>query len=144
MVRVEDIAYVVDENLLSLGNGMVAVRRDTARFSRPPVEELLPRGIDDVDWIPIVGDRGWVMITNDRHLRTRPAEAALAITHRLKVVHLHGRIGSSPAWDQLMRVSTRWPDIEAQQMQRGPWWLSLRVGPPKLLPFDPGAVEPRR
>jgi hypothetical protein len=48
MVQLEDVVYVVyvvDENLLSLGNGMVAVRRDTARFSRAPVDELLPRGI---------------------------------------------------------------------------------------------------
>jgi hypothetical protein len=144
MVQVEDVVYVVDENLLSLGNGMVAVRRDTARFSRPPIEELLPRGIDDVDWIPIVGDRGWVMITNDRHLRTRPTEATLAIAHKLKVVHLHGKIGNSPAWDQLIRVATRWTDIAARQAKDGPWWLSLRTGPPKLMQFAPGAVEPRR
>ena len=52
-----------------------------------------PRGIADTDWIPTVGDRGWVMITHDRRLRTRPAEAELAIAHRLKVVHLHGKVG---------------------------------------------------
>lgn len=141
MVLLEDVVYVVDENLLSLGNGMVAVRRDTARFSRPPVEELLPRGTADGDWIPIVGDRGWVMITNDRRLRTRPHEAHLAIAHKLKVVHLHGKIANSPAWDQLIRVATRWTDITDQQTKEGPWWLSLRTGPPKLMNFAPGEVE---
>jgi hypothetical protein len=141
MVLIEDIVYVVDENLLSLGNGMVAVRRDTARFSRYPVEELLPRGIADSDWIPVVGDLGWVMITNDRRLRTRPDEARLAIANKLKVVHLHGKIANSPAWDQLIRVATRWTDIADQQPKPGPWWLSLRTGPPKLMHFDPGAVE---
>lgn len=141
MVLLQDVRYIVDENLLSLGNGMVAVRRDTARFSRHPVEELLPRGISDVDWIPIVGDRGWVMITNDRRLRTRPDEARLAMAHQLKVVHLHGKVGNSPAWEQLVRVATRWPDITAQQPKDGPWWLSMRAGPPKLMQFDPGAVE---
>ena len=110
-VSITDVTYIVDENLLSLGNAMVAVRHDTARFSRPPVEELLPRGIADTEWIPIVGDRGWVMITNDRRLRTRPAEAELAIAHRLKVVHLHGKVGSQPAWDQLVRVATRWLSV---------------------------------
>ncbi|MDZ7882210.1 MAG: hypothetical protein U5N53_04540 [Mycobacterium sp.] len=141
MIAIGDVKYVVDENLLSLGNAMVAVRRDTARFSRAPVEELLPRGILDTDWIPIVGDRGWVMITNDRRLRTRPVEAQLAITHRLKVVHLHGKIGNQPAWDQLIRVATRWSDISDQQPKEGPWWLSLRTGPPQLIGFDPGTVE---
>jgi PIN like domain len=127
--------------LLSLGNAMVAVRHDTARFSRPPVEELLPRGIADTEWIPIVGDRGWVMITNDRRLRTRPAEAELAIAHRLKVVHLHGKVGSQPAWDQLVRVATRWSNIADQHDQPGPWWLSLRTGPPVLMEFAPGIAE---
>ncbi len=141
MITIEDVKYVVDENLLSLGNGMVAVRRDTARFSRAPVEELLPRGILDTDWIPIVGDRGWVMITNDRRLRTRPVEAQLAIAHRLKVVHLHGKIGNQPAWDQLIRLATRWSDVADQQPKEGPWWLSLRMGPPQLIGFDPGTVE---
>ena len=42
LVDITDVKYIVDENLLSLGNGMVAVRHDTARFSRPPVEDLLP------------------------------------------------------------------------------------------------------
>jgi hypothetical protein len=44
MVQVDDVKFVVDENLLRMGAGLVAARRDTARFSRPPVEELLPRG----------------------------------------------------------------------------------------------------
>lgn len=79
MLRVDDVVYVVDENLLRVGAGLVAVRKDTARFSREPVDELLPQGILDTEWIPIVGERGWVVITNDRRLRTRPAEAAMAI-----------------------------------------------------------------
>ena len=59
MLRVDDVRYVVDENLLRLGAGLVAVRRDTARFSRPPVDDLLPQGILETEWIPIVGDHGW-------------------------------------------------------------------------------------
>ncbi|MCW2686354.1 MAG: hypothetical protein JWR37_1244 [Mycobacterium sp.] len=43
-MELEDVVYLVDENLLRLGNGIVAVRRDTARFSRSPVDELLRRG----------------------------------------------------------------------------------------------------
>lgn len=135
------MAFVVDENLLRLGNGMVAVRRDTAPFSRPPVHELLYPGILDPDWIPVVGDRGWIVITNDKRIRTRPAEASLAITHKLKVVHLHGAIGNRPAWEQLVRLATRWEAIERQAVQDGPWWLSVRRDRAIVLPFDPGAPE---
>src|SRR6185503_4003603 len=70
------------------------------------------------------------MITNDRRLRTRPAEAELAIAHRLRVVHLHGEVGSQPPWNQLVRVATRWSNIADQQAKAGPWWLSLRTRPP--------------
>jgi hypothetical protein len=143
MVALGDVKYVVDENLLSLGNGMVAVRRDTARFSRAPLDQLLPRGITDPEWIPIVGDRGWVIITNDKRLRTRPTEAELAIAHKLKVVHLRGSIGSRPAWDQLVRVATRWTSIHSQVESRpeGPWWLSVQSSKVTVMKFAPGAPE---
>ena len=139
----DDVVYVVDENLLRLGNGIVALRRDTARFSRPPVHELLYAGIHDPDWIPIVGDRGWVVITSDKRLRTRPAEAPLAVTHKLKVVHLHGDLGARPAWEQLVRLAARWEAVENQNANApdGPWWLSLRRDRAIVLPYDPGAPE---
>jgi hypothetical protein len=97
MTALGDVRYVIDENLLRVGRGVVAVRRVTARFSQPPVDELLPTGILGPDWIPIVGDRAWVVITSDRGLRTRPAEANLAITHKLKVAHLY-KVGELSAW----------------------------------------------
>jgi hypothetical protein len=143
MVGLEGVKYVVDENLLSLGNGMVALRRDTARFSRPPVEELLPRGIVDPEWIPIVGARGWVIITNDKRLRTRSTEAELAITYKLKVIHLHGDIGNKPAWAQMVRLATRWASIEnhVERLPNGPWWFSVRRNNVTVIQFAPGAAE---
>lgn len=137
----QEVVYVVDENLLRLGSGLVAVRRDTARFSRPPVADLLYVGILDPDWIPVVGDRGWVVITNDQRLRTRPREAELAIIHKLKVVHLHGRVGTRPAWEQLVRLITRWEAIEEQTGVEGPWWLSARRDRVVIMSFDPGNPE---
>ena len=140
-MELEDVVYVVDENLARLGNGIVAVRRDTARFSRAPVDELLPEGIADTEWIPIVGDHGWVVIMSDRRLRTRPREAELAIAHKLKVIHLHGDIGTRPAWDQLVRLTTRWEAVGRQSANEGPWWLSLRRDRAVVLPYEPGAPE---
>lgn len=135
------VVYVVDENLLRLGNGFVALRRDAACFSRPPVHELLPTGVLDPDWIPVVGDRGWVVITSDKRLRTRPVEASLALTHKLMVVHLHGDIGTRPAWEQVRRLTSRWDAVERQTAVAGPWWLSLRRDRAVVLPFEPGATE---
>lgn len=143
MLELDDVAYVVDENLLRLGNGLIAVRRDTARFSRPPVDELLPQGITDPEWIPIVGGRGWVVITTDRRLRTKPQEAELAITHKLKVIHLQGDVGKRSAWEQLVRVAVRWSSVEEQvaKAPEGPWWLSLRRDGARVMSFTPGVTE---
>ena len=143
MVALAEVVFVVDENLLRLGKGVVAIRSDTARFSESPVDELLPQGIDDPDWIPVVGDRGWVVITNDRRIRTRPHEAQLAIDHKLKVVHLHGKIGNAAAWDQLIRITTRWEAVERQVKQEpeGPWWLSLQASTARVKRFEPGKAE---
>ncbi|CAN5682915.1 hypothetical protein BH10ACT9_BH10ACT9_18200 [soil metagenome] len=136
----DQVSFVVDENLLRLGNGLVAVRRDAARFSRSPVHELLPSGILDPEWIPVVGDRGWIVITSDKRLRTRPAEASLAVMHKLKAIHLHN-VGDRTAWDQLSRLTARWEAVERQAGVEGPWWLSLRRDRAAVMRFEPGAVE---
>lgn len=106
------------------------------------MDELLPSGILDTDWIPVIGERGWVVITSDRRLRTRPTEARLAITHRVKAVHLHG-LGERSAWEQLVRLVSRWDDIEKQveRAPEGPWWLSLRPRGVRVMRFEPGVAE---
>lgn len=142
MTQLDGVRFVIDENLLRMAKGVVRVRRDTAVFSSPPVEEVLPSGILDTEWIPVVGARGWVVITSDRRLRTRPSEAELAIAHKLKAVHLHG-LGERSSWDQLVRLASRWADIEKQVEREpdGPWWLSLRPRSSRVLRFEPGVVE---
>jgi hypothetical protein len=34
----------------------------------------IPRGTPDLEWMPIVGKNGWIVLTRDRRIRTRPAE----------------------------------------------------------------------
>jgi hypothetical protein len=79
----------------------------------------------------------------DRRIRTRPLEAQLAIDHKLKVVHLHGEIANAAAWDQLIRITTRWEAVKRQleREQEGPWWLSLRATSSVVMRFEPGRPE---
>jgi hypothetical protein len=73
-----------------------------------------------------------------------PFQAAeLAITHKLKVIHLHGDIGGKPAWEQLVRIATRWNGIQnyADKNPEGPWWLSVRRAGVVELKFAPGSAE---
>jgi hypothetical protein len=141
--QIDRLVYVVDENLLRLGKALMRLRDDVGCFGQPPLMELLPPGIGDTEWIPIVGSQGWIAITSDRRLRTRPAEARLAVAHRLKVVHLHGGVGHRSSWEQAERLLTRWRAVERHRnsFPDGPWWLSLRADSSRALTFEPGQVE---
>lgn len=105
-------------------------------------DEIGP-GMLDSEWIPIVGMRRWILITNDQRIRTRPAEASLAVEHALMVIHLHGRPGTQTAWKQAERLLSRWYAVEKLlgQHRDGPWWLSMRRGSAVELAFDPGHPE---
>jgi len=139
----QGIAFVVDENLLRLGRALTHLRRDIALVGQEPISDLLPRGILDSAWIPIVGGHGWIMITNDQRIRTRPAESILAIEYKLKVIHLHGAIGMQSAWGQATRLFTRWEGVERQLSTNpdGPWWMSIRRDRVQPMRFEPGSID---
>ncbi len=143
MQELDRLVYIVDENLLRLGRALITLRSDVGCFGQSPLTDMLPAGIGDTDWIPVVGSRGWIVITNDKRLRTRPIEAQLAIAHRLKVVHLHGSVGHRSSWEQAERLLVRWASVERQRSNapQGPWWLSIRSDTSRVLAFEPGKAE---
>jgi hypothetical protein len=61
------VRFYVDEQLAGLGLGLMALRSDIVVASHPPIADF-PR--DDPDWIPQAAAYGWVVITNDKHIRT--------------------------------------------------------------------------
>lgn len=94
-----DLAWVrfyVDEQLAGLGLGLMALRSDVVVASHPPIADF-PR--DDPDWIPEVAAHGWVVITNDKHIRTRPGEAEVALQTGLHCVHLAPPVRAAVRWD---------------------------------------------
>lgn len=126
MTELGAVRFFVDENTLALGKVMAELRDDTAVIGKPPVGHVLWRGMADVEWIPVVAARGWIAITVDHRLRTRPHEARLAHDHGLKCVNLRGA-GNLSRWSQLVRVVSHWESVEefARARPEGPWWLSL-------------------
>ena len=138
----EQIRFVVDENLLRVGRMLAGLRADIACFGSEPVADLLPVGILDSQWIPLVGQHGWVVITNDGRVRTRPAEANLAVAYELKAIHLYAS-GDLTAWDQAVRLLSKWDRIarDVAAVPAGPWWLSVRTDVVRVQAFAPGAIE---
>ena len=115
------VRFYVDENLAALGLGLMRLRPDLVVASHPPIGSVLPR--DDLDWIPAVAARGWVAITNDRHIRTRPLEARAAIGAGLRWVHLAPREPNATRWHFARLLLRHWDAVEALCSRSGPVWL---------------------
>lgn len=130
------VRFFVDEQLAGLGLGLMVLRSDLVVASHPPIADL-PR--DDPDWIPEVAARGWVVITNDKHIRTRPGEAEIALQTGLRCVHLAPPVRAAARWDFARLLLRHWDAVEALRAHAGPVWLQLdRRATPWERPYQPG------
>ena len=73
--------FFTDENALGLGKLLDRSGRDDIRY--PGHEHLpqVPLGSTDLEWMPIIGARGFIVLTRDKRIRTRPAELSAYIEH---------------------------------------------------------------
>ncbi|MCA1709422.1 MAG: hypothetical protein LC808_41540 [Actinobacteria bacterium] len=124
MTSLDDARFFVDEDLSGFGIALMRLRRDVIVGRRAPAVEVVPK--DDPDWIPVVAARGWVVITNDRHIRTRPGEADQARDAGLLCVCLRPTVKDASPWDFMMVLARHWPRVDELAGRKGPVWLELR------------------
>jgi hypothetical protein len=43
-----------------------------------------PLGAPDAEWLPVVGRRGWIVLTKDRHIRRRELEISALVHARVR------------------------------------------------------------
>jgi len=104
--------------------------RDHARsdvlYPGHPLLPEVPRGSDDLDWMPLVGQMGWIALTRDRRIRTRPAELVVYREYGLRSVWIGGKHDHSPAElaAMFMRHETRLLR-QATKLGAGPWALTM-------------------
>ncbi|KJQ54379.1 hypothetical protein RS85_01981 [Microbacterium sp. SA39] len=78
--------YFADENALGLAKLLRrAGREDVLHPGRPALPEV-PLGTPDLEWMPIAGAAGFIVVTRDRRIRTRPAELAAYREHGIRSV----------------------------------------------------------
>lgn len=140
MPDLHKVRYFVDEDLAGVGLGVMRLRNDVVVGGHEPVRELVPR--KDEDWIPVVAARGWVAITNDRHIRTRPHEATAAVVHKLSCVHLKPSGRDAVRWDFVRLLAAHWEAVEAMTTRDGPAWLAVSRNGTRHMEYQPG--EPPR
>lgn len=81
--------------------GLCEVQYLRRMFERPKISAGLP----DVDWLPIVAEQGWLIITNDVQLLVNRDEREAIIENQAGLVIL--RPGTSPVHEELMFLLRR-------------------------------------
>lgn len=129
--------WFVDENLLKIGRALAQVRVDVV-FPGSPRLPQVPRATPDEDWLPIVGQAGWVVITRDRRIRSRPVERLRFEQHGVRAFCITGTQEMSD-WQKLSLLIRQWQAMESQYaaLGLGPWMCSVTsqgVSPMPALP----------
>ena len=74
----------------------------------------------DVDWLPQVATRGWLIVTRDRNIQDHHAEIGAVRDQSARMVTLHGPEARG-TWEQLEIFMSRWRDIERCLDMPGPF-----------------------
>ena len=118
----DGFAFVVDENL---GRRIPTGMRGFGESVRFLVDEF-GLGVADVDWLPQVGKRGWIVITRDQQMLHQPAERQAILDNDVGVFWLDG--GRLPRCQLIQQLVRSWPQIkETAKRLSGAFWY--RVSP---------------
>lgn len=76
--------------------------------------------IPDQDWIPLVADAGYLIVTRDRLISRRVAERQAVVQHGARMVVLGAR-DAQTVWTRLEVVMSQWRRIESLLDRPGPF-----------------------
>ena len=97
------------------------------RRRRPPCP-IASAATPDTEWIPIVAEAGWLIVTRDSRIQDHRAEVAAVRDNNAKMVALSGR-DATGTWNQLEVVFSQWRAIEPLADRDGPFiYAATRSG----------------
>ncbi len=128
-MKAAEVRYYVDADALGLAKVIARLRPDTTypgdrgatihKRTRPACPVTSPN-VRDREWIPLVAQRGWLVITRDTNISTHRAEVAAVRESGARLVAVSGREATT-TWHQLEIVMTRWRAIEELAELPGPF-----------------------
>jgi hypothetical protein len=77
------------------------------------LRDKFPVDAKDVDWIPVAGKEGWVVISRDHNQRRRDAEHAALIRYRVKALYIRQSGQAAELYADAARIIRSWPKIES-------------------------------
>jgi predicted nuclease of predicted toxin-antitoxin system len=92
--RVAPLIFFLDR---SIGKHMVAEALRHAGVQVAVHDDHFPPNAHDVEWLPSVGERGWIVLTRDKRIRYRSQERTALIQARVRAFVLSGGNLSGPA-----------------------------------------------
>jgi hypothetical protein len=92
------------------------------------LQDEFPPNTLDVDWIPEVGKRGWVVITGDRGISKKPAERKALEEAKIISVFMAKGFTEKPIFELVSLFIKWWPDIDRHVHHVTPG-TSLQVNP---------------
>ena len=78
------------------------------------LRDRFPQDVKDVDWIPIVGSEGLIVVTADDRLRRNVAERAAIRQYTVSVIYLPKNYLDRGLWEQAEFMVRHWRKIESQ------------------------------
>ena len=76
------------------------------------LQDDFPASTIDVDWLPEVGKRGWIVVTGDRRISKKPPERKALEEANVIAVFMAKGFTSKPIFDLVSSFIKWWPDIE--------------------------------
>ena len=76
------------------------------------LQDDFPAHTIDVDWLPEVGKRGWVVVTGDRRISKKPPERKALEEANVIAVFMAKGFTSKPIFDLVSSFIKWWPDID--------------------------------
>jgi PIN like domain len=136
-LRAAEVRYYFDADILGLGKLIASLRPDATyprgdegaeihKRQRPPCPITSTKTLD-ADWIPVVAQRGWLVITRDSNIAANRNEIAAVRDNGAKMVALR-QDDARTKWGQLELLMIRWRDIEQLAAEPGPFiWRASRT-----------------
>ena len=124
-----EVRFYLDADILGLAAILGPLRNDITfpgdpgavihRRIRPPCP-ITTTATPDTEWLPVVAERNWLVITRDHNIRENIAERRAVREHGVKMVALAGA-DAGTKWKQLQLVMQRWDRIEDLFSEPGPF-----------------------
>jgi uncharacterized protein with PIN domain len=126
--KAASVRFYFDADILGLAKVIAQLRPDVTYPGDPggtvhrrtrPACPIAKTATNDDEWIPVVAEQGWLIVTRDRHIQERRAELAAVRDHNARMVALAGAEATG-TWAQLEVLMTQWRRIEALLAEPAP------------------------